>query len=737
MTTAGVRHPMGSLWPAFFLLLIALALHAPIWSGRVDFYSGPASDLVPYVQGLKTFQYRTLHRCGELPLWNPHLLFGQPVVGNIQHALFYPLNALFWVFPFFTAVWVSQALHMALAGVGAWLLARRIGCRPLAGFTAGGLYMVNGRILYYINAGWVGYLHAICWLPLILWAGLGLVNRREAGASTLAGLLLALCLLSGTPQYAFVACGLMALQVAGTAIRPSAVSGGRGFLAGRLAWTGLVFFVLSAVQILPSAEQAWLSSRPLSSGASMGFHFDWDPAQWVRILLRPEFLAHDHAWELCGYIGIGGLALALAGLISGFPHRTALLVWAGIPVLLSMGPAVPWLDRWVHAVPGLSMLVSPSRYFIFTVLVLCVAAGRGMQALLDAGWHKRPAPAGWSAFLCLLAAGAALVPLTGDGGSGANGHLLGAAAFSALCIAVYRRWPGRLAAGLLAAWLVIDPLSLLAPQLLTGYRSADLFTPRRILASLAESSVPVRVAVIQPSGLQANLVSVVEDPVFVDAGIDRVGGYEPLALLRSLAFVTRMDGTPLPDTVLWGIRPFAMARPELFRIAGVTHLIFTEEQHHPLLRLQAQDRIDGPDFHGGRWRNQPVYLYDLAEPLPKAYFLPRGDGRADPGVSLASPSPNRRRLLLNKPVPGRVVLSETYHGGWRARIDGRPAAVHPFLNAFLSVELPAGARRVDLTFCPASYVTGRRVTAGGMIFLVLLGSFQLYRSRRASRRARP
>ena len=102
-------------------IFLPLAIHEPIWSGHVDFFPSPASDLSPYVYGLKTFQYQSIHQFGELPLWNPHLLLGQPVAGNIQNALFYPLNVLFWIFPFFTALWIGQVLHMALAGYGARL----------------------------------------------------------------------------------------------------------------------------------------------------------------------------------------------------------------------------------------------------------------------------------------------------------------------------------------------------------------------------------------------------------------------------------------------------------------------------------------------------------------------------------------------------------------------------------------------------------------------------------------
>ena len=115
--------------PILFFILLPLLLHAPIWLGRVDFYTGAASDLIPYVYGLKSLVFNTIRESGELPLWNPYILFGQPTAGNIQYALFYPLGALFIIFSFFKALWISQVVHMAIAGFGAYRLAGWLGHR--------------------------------------------------------------------------------------------------------------------------------------------------------------------------------------------------------------------------------------------------------------------------------------------------------------------------------------------------------------------------------------------------------------------------------------------------------------------------------------------------------------------------------------------------------------------------------------------------------------------------------
>ena len=140
-------------YPHLVITSLALILQVPIWLGYTDFYSGRGSDLIPYIYGTKRLMYDTFQTLGEIPLWNPYFMFGQPIVGNVQYNIFYPLNILFFVFPFFTALWIHQLIHMILAGIGTLMLARHTGLSRLACLISGCLYMFNGRLLYYINAG--------------------------------------------------------------------------------------------------------------------------------------------------------------------------------------------------------------------------------------------------------------------------------------------------------------------------------------------------------------------------------------------------------------------------------------------------------------------------------------------------------------------------------------------------------------------------------------------------------
>jgi uncharacterized membrane protein YfhO len=71
-----------------------------------------------------------------------------------------------------------------------------------------------------------------------------------------------------------------------------------------------------------------------------------------------------------------------------------------------------------------------------------------------------------------------------------------------------------------------------------------------------------------------------------------------------------------------------------------------------------------------------------------------------------------------------LVVSESFHEGWQATVDGRDAAVARVNGDFLGCVVEAGNREVVFTFRPAHLVAGGYVSvsaAGGAMFLLLLG----------------
>lgn len=705
-------------YPILIIILLSFIIHSPIWLGFVDFYSGDGSDL-PYVYASKMLQYKTFQNLGEIPLWNPYIMFGQPVVGNIQYSLFYPLNLIFSLIPFFKALWIHQAIHMMIAGLGAYLLTKYTGCKNNGSMIAGCLYILNGRILYYINAGWLGYFSSICWLPMFLLTSLLVMEKKGWGYPIALGVIFAMTFLAGTPQYAFLGWCLFGIHGIFYLIRcPSKED--RLSLMVRILLSGLISFLLISAQLFPALEQTYLSSRIFSYGAMHGFQFDWSLKQWLRILFRPEFLQHDFSWELCAYIGFGGILLSLLGFFISRKRLHLVIIWGLIPWLISMGSAFPPFDQAMKAVPGMSMLTNPSRFFIFTIIILSVFAGYGLERFITVRRSYRNS----CLFLIITGLAFILAGLFVPKYSQAA-RIVDVRYFSTLVIfltlAALYLWQGtRLLKIILICWLIADPM-LLSTEILKGkYNLKDFRPPVKLIKALEQYPSQVRIAAIQPEDLRDNLLNPFDDWICVKYGIRRAGGYEPLSMLSTLNFLAQMDGTGRIKETMWGFRLWEFARPDLYNIAGITHLITFRQIENPRLKFIVQDSITMPHFHGGWWREKKVYLYENRGVLPRAFFLADSASNFVTPVAMKVVSPNRIRLYIGTDQHGKVIVSESFHPGWIASIGDKPLKVEPFLNAFISLNISPGNHDILLNFAPQSFHIGLWFTQAGLLMIILI-----------------
>lgn len=425
-------HPDGLALTTLALLPLLL-FHRVVFGGRAL----AGWDLVNYFFPLKTYAARLVWQ-GELPLWNPDYFLGVPLLANIQNALLYPPDFLFYVLPFAWAVDASTVLHVAIAGVGMYSLARwGWGLGPFAGWCAGAVFAGSGYIAAHI--GHLNQVHAAVWLPTIALAALCAARGTRRVRWLAAGsVFLALQVLAGHAQEVYY--GLLALclyagamDLSGRAATedwrvlahphwPSRTSDNQSSVHRRaLAWVDVRFphltsllaisvggAGLAAVQLLPAFE---LSGQSYRSG---GIPFD-EATSWavdrtaIFDSLLPNFWAVP-SQEVVGYTGVVSLVLALLALARPASRRHTLLLTglAVLAVALSLGSYTP-LYWWLHDhLPGFSSFRAPGRWmFIYTFAVAGLAA-HGAQCLVD----RQPADErerrvrGFG--LALLAAGAAL-----------------------------------------------------------------------------------------------------------------------------------------------------------------------------------------------------------------------------------------------------------------------------------------------------------------------------------------
>jgi hypothetical protein len=113
-----------------------------------------------------------------------------------------------------------------------------------------------------------------------------------------------------------------------------------------------------------------------------------------------------------------------------------------------------------------------------------------------------------------------------------------------------------------------------------------------------------------------------------------------------------------------------------------------------------------------RFDVQAAALFDPAAPVtpaPAVKALPQPTGIV---AHVDSYAPGRMALTLDRAAPqgSALIVSENYYPGWHATVDGKPGHIGRAQYSMIGVELPAGARKIELAFTSAAYETGKTVT---------------------------
>ena len=161
-------------------------------------------DVFAYFYPYRDFASEAV-RAGRLPLWNPYLFMGAPLLANSQAAVLYPLHwPLAWLSTPKQVAW-SIALHVWLAGGGTYLFVRlALRFRRLSAFLGAAIFALGGFLGAQVEH--LNQLNASAWLPwvLICLEGAFAQGRRRWLAILGGGAIVGLALLAGHTQAAYI-----------------------------------------------------------------------------------------------------------------------------------------------------------------------------------------------------------------------------------------------------------------------------------------------------------------------------------------------------------------------------------------------------------------------------------------------------------------------------------------------------------------------------------------------------
>ena len=396
------------------LLLLPVIYFYPVITSHVTLLPG---DGWTQIFGIRMLTGKLIAQ-GLLPLWNPYIFGGMPLLASIQPGALYPPSWLFALLSPRAAmnVMVITTYHLAL--IGAYLYARRIGIDRTGALISGLAFAFSGYLISHL--GHTNRIAAAAWLPWILLAVENLSLTARWRWVTLGSFFIALQMLAGEPQMTCYTGLLTAAYWAFTLLFRKPPAGRWRFIITTTTMA-LGGALLSAMQLLPTREL--LEQGPRGKHTYEYFALYALPPHQLTEFILPYFYGgavagpyHIPFWgreaitETCGYVGLLALLLALTALV-GRRRQPLVWFWAAVVVvslLLACGAYLPFeVNRALYRIPVYNLFRASGRHLLECDFALAVLAGLGAQFISE----RKPAETARAALAGTLLL-AALVALT-------------------------------------------------------------------------------------------------------------------------------------------------------------------------------------------------------------------------------------------------------------------------------------------------------------------------------------
>jgi hypothetical protein len=690
-----------------------LAFAAPFFARKVYL----AQDLGAFHLPMRWFYQRSL-QAGEPFDWFPLWFNGVYLSGEGQGGFFHPLNHLVYRFaPLDVAFNLELLASYVALGAGTFLFLRRWELSREAALFGGICAAFSGASLHHymtLNV-MTGYAH----IPLLLVA-IDAVAResrpsRVVAASLGLTTLIASQILLGHPQMIFVVGlvgGAYALLLVG--------QGASWWRVGRLVAAVVLGVSIGAIQILPMLDALAGSIRdtaPTGPASAVALH----PFEAVQLTAPYLFKRGAIGSSALGRMTFTADLSIYAGSATSvlwvwlFVRRRqlgaqrTLLVAAGVVAVvmgvLAMGDA-GGLYAVQRRLPLAGLFRTPARYGMMVDLALAVVSAIGFEQVRKAAvrgsaddrsrsWLLLLAPA--LSLGVVLAAWAAIdvgwrVPKL----SSLSLQLVGPALVLAAAALVGIAIRGRPLA--LAALLVFCAADLMTYNLLYIARHDR----ERVEDFIAKLPVPESYGPDQRIVI-AHTASVMRDVRMTMGLVAMVPRQFEILASRDEAMQPVVRNFKRISSVAW-YTPWEM-EPERGPLPRARVVSDARQSDHPIRDLGEVD-------------------VEKTVLVPHALDLePGASGRAE----IVSDRPGRIEVHVEATGRALLVVSESHHEGWKARIDNEPCDVVAAYGHFLGCEVRGGTQRVVFEFDATSLRRGRAISLAGLLVTLVWLAWELLR----------
>lgn len=336
---------------------------------------------------------------GQLPYWNPYQDLGYPIHADPSSGACYPVVWLIGSTFGYSIYSISFEflLHIYLAGVGMFLLARTLKFETKFALMAGIAYMLSG--FFVGNAQHLSYIISGCWLPFIIQQYLLLIEEKKAIHALQAGLFMFLSITGGYPAVTIILTYLLLtfyLIHVISLIRSKSYKSILQFTIQNSLFLATTI-LCSAVMLVSVAQVSPYLSRLGNFNVEQALFSPFSPQSFISFLAPLTTTVKSTYWDADlsmrnGYFGLIILLFFLLGIFIQKPKPLRIIFWFGIfSLTASVGNYLPVRSLLFNHVPLMNVFRFPSVFRLFFILAAILTGIYSLHQYLTKterkNWH--------------------------------------------------------------------------------------------------------------------------------------------------------------------------------------------------------------------------------------------------------------------------------------------------------------------------------------------------------------
>lgn len=739
---------------------------------------GQDFDVIRLLYPEKEFSIR-LFKNFEFPLWNPYNFSGNPHLASLQSGSFYPLNIIFFIFPYLSAWTMFILLQPILTGIFSFLFARELKIGFKGSIFSALVFAFSSYSSVWMEYGNIG--HSIVWMPFALWMVIKNLKQPNILKSIAISLSLTFAIFAGYIQTAFY---VFIFVLGFVVFYTFFIDKKNSFKKFSIFCLILILSILiSAVQLLPTLELIFQSARSSYSHSTF-MKLLIPPFHFITLFVSDFFgnPATRNYWipgtyiERVMYIGVVPLIFVVYVFFKKKSSQFWFFVIGAIVVLLLTFDT--FIGRIIYSfqVPFISTAV-PTRIMFLFCFSASMIAGFGLESFINNPNKKNILKAIYflSGIYLLIWVFVYIMPIIGKdipwvqnlSISKRNLILPTGVFFTGSLLLFIGLWREKYKKIIIILMIVLSMADLFyffhkitpfAPKG-TVYPSTEVLEQLRKIQGIDRSWG-------YGSGYMATNLQTYEKLFSTD-------GYNALHVKRYGEILSSSkDGkiaNPIPrsDPVIalgYGGSDLRenKYRQRLLNLLGVKYILNKVDPQVSTAR--ADNQTFDNSIYKLIWQKTPWQIYENIKVLPRiflasSYVVERGrdkivqrilDDKFDlrekiileedlfPKVTLAKDdaakveikkyTPNEIILQTTTSVNMLLFLSDNYYAGWKVSIDGENGKIYRANYSFRAVPILKGGHEIIFSYYPKSFDLGLKISLATITLTILFAILLKLRS---------